>query len=157
MVSIYFSHWFGGTSQLRGEYVVVHLRGGDKPWKCEAAVSESGRCLWFRLFLVFSSNCFLWKLAWKSEIYEMSKVGKGLANELKTEWHRQLSTSKTSEIICTRRVVPQGGHPVWVTKISNCRRPWPGSTSREKRDFKILHRSGPQWAITWRSMDARKG
>ena len=20
----------------RGEYVVVHLRGGDKPWKCEA-------------------------------------------------------------------------------------------------------------------------
>ena len=125
-------------SQLRGEYVVVHLRGGDKPWKCEAAVSRVAvyGFVGFGCFLalVFCKKSEIYemenlknyemeKLAWKSEIYEMSTVGKGLANELKTEWHRQLSTSKTSEIICKQKVVPQEGHPVWVTKISNRRRP----------------------------------
>ena len=24
----------------KSEYVVVHLRGGDKPWKCEVCVGE---------------------------------------------------------------------------------------------------------------------
>lgn len=45
----------------RGEYVVVHLRGGDKPWKCEAGCEKtlsllSGNGEKCYLFPVYSSN-----------------------------------------------------------------------------------------------------